>query len=597
MSQTAVPPQSASTPDPQLLGKAPVDPAVSEAGRLLCAGTYLDPRFRDRVIDELYVHDERVVAPSYGIDAARVLGHALRARRDELIWSAAVVAVWVGAASATDGWFPTRFLLPCLLLSAAAWAVRATRSAPVLRVPARLLQLYARLLMGFLLLTTAMAPLIRAKDSLLDSWFVESVHWAVQTLDLQFRLLPLEWQYKLYFDPDDDTWLQSPYVTLGLLLLLAVLVGLRHERTARTMSGPLSREHYADLARDPAERSPGSRLRLVRELIRGEQHWPVVMYATANPFCGAGMPFRPWHLSVELRPRTDIGPEGPHAVGNEEILRRVLPLVEALRVPSAHGAAQVAAAVLDRLRELVVDECVFLPVKGLRRREDVPVDADEFEEHRAGAIEEGGEKRRHFLRIRVGGWDEDIVVTVFVRVHTQGGMLMLEVAPHVLRPVRRSFQEADDTAQRFGRDNAVALSLRAVVDAPRALVVAVAALARGLVSGWRAVTAVSARARPTGPEAAVRELGADPDASLFQAMDVDRYLKTIQDRVARGVQLALYEAGWQTAEFEQKAVNLGQGAVYIQSMHNSAVGIGDSNTVSTSTGAAGGDKEPKRAKT
>ncbi|MGW7054239.1 hypothetical protein [Streptomyces sp. NPDC054887] len=597
MSQTAVPPQSAHAPDPHLLGKTPVDPAVSEAGRLLCAGTYLDPRFRDRVIDELYVHDERVVAPSYGIDAARVLAHALRARRGELGWSAAVVGVWAGAALATDGWFPTRWLVPCLLLSAAAWAVRATRASPVLRAPARLLQLYARLLLGSLLLTTAMAPLIRANQGAADNWFVEFVHETVRTLDLQYRLLPPEWQYRLYFETYSDTWLQSSYATLGLLLLLAVIVGLRNERTARTMAGPLSREHYADLARDPAERSAGPRLRLLRELIRGEQHWPLVMYATAKPFCGAGMPFRPWHLSVELRPRSDLGPEEPQAVGNEEILRRVIPLVEALRVPSPHGSPRAAAAVLDRLRELAVDECVFLPVSGLRRREDVPFGAAEFEEHRAGAVEEGGEKRRHFLRIRVGGWDEDIVVTVFVRVHTQGGMLMLEVAPHVLRPVHRKFQEADDTAPPFGRDNAVALSLRALADTPQALAAAVAALARGVVSGWRALTAGSARKRPAGPETAVRELGADPDASLFQAMDVDRYLKTIQDRVARGVQLALDEAGWQTAEFEQKAVHLGQGAVYIGSVHHSAVGIGDGNSVSASAGGADGERGPKRAKT
>ena len=65
------------------------------------------------------------------------------------------------------------------------------------------------------------------------------------------------------------------------------------------------------------------------------------------------------------------------------------------------------------------------------------------------AVEEGGETRRHFLRIRVGGWNEGVVTTLFVRVHTQGGMLMLEVAPHVLWPLRQLFQDADRLAHQY----------------------------------------------------------------------------------------------------------------------------------------------------
>ncbi|MET9800890.1 hypothetical protein [Streptomyces sp. NPDC006368] len=593
MSQTALPHPSTGVRDPRLFGDAPVDPSASEAGRLLCVGAYLDPRFRDRVIDELYVHDERVVAPSYGIDAARVLAHAVRARRDELCWSTATAGLWVVATLVTDGFFAVLLALPCLLLSATARLVRTVHRAPVLRLVSRLLQLYARVLLGLLLLTTALAPLVRADRDLIRNRLVSFVHQATDLLDLQYRLLSEERRSRLYFKPEDD-WTHLPYLVLGFLLLLAVLAGLRHEHLARTMAGPLSREHHHDLTRDPAERTRDARLRLVQELIRGEQHWPLVMYATANPFCGAGVPFRPWHLSVELRPRTDLGQRKPQAVDNEEILHRIVPLVEALRVPSPRRSPRTAAEVLDRLRELVVDECVFLPAEGLRHREDVPLDPEDFEEHRAAAVEEGGEKRRHFLRIRVGGWDEDIVVTVFVRVHTQGGMLMLEVAPHVLLPVRRRFREADGALRRFCGDNAVGLGLRALADGPQSLGTSLAALARGVRNVWQAQTAGNSGAPPKGPGIAVRELGSDPDSSLFQAMDVDRYLKTVQDRVARGVQLALYEAGWQTTEFERKAVHLGEGAVYIQSVHNSAVGIGDRNTVSASTGTAGGEREAKR---
>ena len=63
--------------------------------------------------------------------------------------------------------------------------------------------------------------------------------------------------------------------------------------------------------------------------------------------------------------------------------------------------------------------------------------------HLARAAGEGGEARRHFLRIRVGAWNEQVVVSLLVRVHTQGGMLVLEVVPHVLGPIVPEFREVD----------------------------------------------------------------------------------------------------------------------------------------------------------
>lgn len=97
---------------------APVHPSKSEAGRLLCAGVYLDAAYRERVIDELYVHEERFTAPSYGFDAARVLAHALRARRIEMAWAVAVVAVWALGLLLLQT-FIVFLIVPGLLLSGA----------------------------------------------------------------------------------------------------------------------------------------------------------------------------------------------------------------------------------------------------------------------------------------------------------------------------------------------------------------------------------------------------------------------------------------------------------------------------------------------
>ncbi|MFI2202138.1 hypothetical protein ACH47Z_15470 [Streptomyces sp. NPDC020192] len=74
---------SRSAPPPEPTGPVPdrsPGDATSDATRLLCAGTYLDPEYRATVIGEL-THPFRVVAPSYGYDAVPVLAHALAARR------------------------------------------------------------------------------------------------------------------------------------------------------------------------------------------------------------------------------------------------------------------------------------------------------------------------------------------------------------------------------------------------------------------------------------------------------------------------------------------------------------------------------------
>ncbi|WP_251095304.1 hypothetical protein [Streptomyces sp. Caat 7-52] len=89
----APPPEPGPRPD------RPAKDAASNATRLLCAGTYLDPVYRATVIRELLTHRYRVVAPSYGYDAIPVLAHALAARRLHRI-RLAVVATGTAAAIA-----------------------------------------------------------------------------------------------------------------------------------------------------------------------------------------------------------------------------------------------------------------------------------------------------------------------------------------------------------------------------------------------------------------------------------------------------------------------------------------------------------------
>ncbi|GAA0305192.1 hypothetical protein GCM10010302_49790 [Streptomyces polychromogenes] len=593
MTDPLIPPQSGGdTPADPRDGRPPVHPSLSEAGRLLCAGTYLDGTYRDRVIDELYVHEERIAAPSYGFDATRVLAHALRARRVELAWAGGIIAAWLVGIPLTSGLI-TLLLVPFLLLGFANWL--RDRPDPWMR---------------FL----SMLPRVLGWVGLAVTLFL---FWEAWTDGGELGQL-LRYAFGGWVGSDGSGRSGGPggfggsggfddfggaggfgpgggsgapgdssplflWLTLLVFAGIVVLLVLRRVHIARIISRELDPRAYADRAADPATQNP--RFARVRERILAEQHDPLILYDVNGPFTGAGGGYRAWQLSVELRPREDLGAgREPHPVTNADIVRRIVPLLQALRVPSPHGSARAQADVRDRLRELVLDECVFLPPTGLPHRDMTRLAREQFTGHRLGAVEEGGERRRHFLRIRVGGWDENLVVTVFVRVHTQGGMMMLEVAPHVLLPVRTLFQNADADARRHLNSAWYGKAVEGLAAAPASFWNASAVLLRAFTTWWRTVTGHHDGLLPEGPRLSVREIGAAEDGSLFQLMDLDRYLKTIQDRVVGGVTVALHEAGWHTEEFAQRAVHVAEGAVFIQSVSDSAFSVGGTGHQNTAGG-------------
>jgi hypothetical protein len=560
----------------------PTPPHASEATRLLCAGTYLDSGYRDRVIEELHLNEQRIVAPSLGFDSARVLAHALRARRHELLWAGAILGLWVVGAALTGGLLAT-FLGPSLSLALASW-IRGSADRPPLyrRVPAFLFRWWGRIGFAWLLVGTVMTAFGGTDgDSSYDSYGSSGMYGDgfSSTPELSDVLLPASSDLGSLVEP----W--QAWLTLVMFGLIALCTAAQRGQFARVLAAELSPQRFPDAAGDPAEQDEGQRFQRLKDRIRLEQRAPLIMYHEGRPFCGAGAAYETWVLAVELRPD---GMKKQQPLSNRTVLEKIRPLLEQLRLPSEYAGQSVR----DRLRWLEIDECVFLPAEGLGRREDAPYDPQAFEAHRARAVEEGAEKRRHFLRIRVGGWEEELVVTVFVRIHTQGRMLMMEIAPHVLLPVREDFKNADRAAHRFRNNSVLGKAAWAVARVPGSVARSLVALGKGVVYAWRLLTGGYAAALPDGPALSVRELGSAPAGSLFQEMDVSRYLKSIQDRVANGVKAALADAGYQTGEFVQKIVNISNGGVNIEGgVEGSTFAVGShASASSTTTGGAAPQK-------
>jgi hypothetical protein len=548
------------------------------------------------VVGELIGHCERPVPPSLGVDVLTVLAHAVRARRQE-VWAAlGLLAVWVGffyvevevmgggsaslsgavnrqsvdadlAELGATGLWPFRYVLVCagLLLARFVSGKRPVPYSPVERE----LPLPKIRSAGFL------ARWRRRIGGLVTLW--------------------MRINMGLYWYAAVGTVAVDPF-PLIFPLAMALIVWVYRSQVETVLRHELGRDTFLD--RPPTVALPATpRCRRVAAAVEREQHALGALYDAHSPFVGAGTPHQPWSFALELKRKKERRTQTaqatvPAQAGAPRGLTTAR-VVELVKEPLQQLRTATAANSIDRLRDLEIDDFVYLPAgvgreEGFYRKEDI-------EQHLREAVDEGGEGRRHFLRIRVGAWDEQVVVTVFVRVHTQGGMLVLEVAPHVLGPVREEFRDVDAVVALSSPFDLVREAVRALLISPTAVLTLGTSAARTLKETLSTVWEAPERRPPSPPLTSLRELASTDELSLFQEMDVSRYVKTVQDRIASGVRDALEQNDYQTDRFEQHIVNVSDGGLFIQDMSNGyvvgkvtggAVAMGDSSSASAASGGS-----------
>lgn len=534
------------------------DRAHSEATRLLSAGVHLDVGFRHRVVDELIGHAERPVAPSLGVDVLSVLAHALRARRQEFHAALGLFATWIlffvvsyatsapgfggdiGALLPLPGFAPVGYAIGCFLLLLGRYmghgGALATYSVEGRRLPA------ARLRGAEWRRTSGGLMTIFGRLFMLLYWVAALTGIADDVFPVVFPLAMalIVWAYRAQVESV-----------------------LRDELGRDTFPG---RPLFTDLPETP-------RMRRIADAIAREQHANGMLYDAHHAFVGAGSPVMPWSIALELVPDPDAADTASRPVTGK---KQLVPeqggpveltsgrIVELIRRPLEELRRATTESSLDRLRDLRIDEFVHLPA-GVDRAEGF-YSTDVIEAHARAAVDESGEGRRHFLRIQVGAWDEELVVTIFVRTHTQGGMLVLEVVPHVLAPVRDDFRDADALVLTGGRGEVVRNGVRALTHAPAAMFALCFGALRTVTAVTRMLWRGPERRLPDAPVESVREVASASVIPLFHEMDVSRYMKTVQDRIEHGVRDALEQSGYATDRFDQQVVNVLEGGLYIGRM-------------------------------
>ncbi|WP_285729020.1 hypothetical protein [Nocardiopsis sp. ATB16-24] len=553
--------------------------ARSEVTRSLCATVYLDDRFRRRVIREFVKHPERAVAPSLGFDVVPILRHGLRARRLET-----QASLWILGGVAA-------LLLLAVLLPMLADLLDSENLSRITEAFGKGMRLGLLLLLVFGPLTwlsrfltgrrrafylhdmgereQRKSVLAMVGSLLRVVVWVGAIVLALALLATPFLPPFTEWWQltsSIPFLPPFTEWWLLIFFTFGVVAVFTVLtwvVAWHRGWVEYALVAELGEQGFTGEGPKVA-----TRYTPLLERIAREQHAGVTVYDPATPFLGAGKAHKAWSFTLELR----------EAAGEQAAVkitgRRITDMVKRELKTLADSGTR-----LDRLNRMELSECVFLPgpLPFGYGRDALPTGHDDVSRQVGEAVEEGAEQRRHFLRVRIGGWEEQVVTTVFVRAHPRGRTLLLEVAPHVLTPLRERFRVAEAVAE----TNLLAASgpqrvFSAFTGAPTVAVVACASLFQALLS-WLRTRVHGARAsRVEAPLFSLREQVESHELSLFQEMDVARYVKTVQERMAKGVREALAAAGYETGEFQQRIVNINSGGVFIGgSMSGGAIATGE----------------------
>lgn len=410
------------------------------ATRHLCAGVYVDERFRDLVIDEVCTAPHRRVAPSYGFDIVPVMQHAWRAAALRALPRATVLAAVAGPL--LTGSVPAAILIASgfglLLLLRLAVLLRGidSQSMAAHRSSRRVLDpLRAhRYLLRFLLprVTTPKARVVKR--------VIMAALW------LALTILAIALVY--------------PRQALAALLLVAALtlvylaVGVTRQLILnRILRTPVLRPSRLSGRQRAADRQQHHMCAVYRRPRHSDDEdddlTMFTLFGAESPFIGAGELVYQWNppMSIQLlRAESDEQPlhEREHTVPPFKAHELVEYLREAVLPLNADSHdVRLPAEVRDRVyvaeTDIAVDRAL-LPHHFTRSELRSIINTPESKQH-------------HFLEIITPADGSEFVATVLLHVSLQGRTLSLSTAACVLAHTPRSFQRGEE----FGHHGAAAV--------------------------------------------------------------------------------------------------------------------------------------------
>ncbi|WP_093764140.1 hypothetical protein [Streptomyces sp. F-7] len=553
----------------------------TSATRHLCAGVYVDERFRDLVIDEVCTAPHRRVAPSYGFDIVPVMLHAWRAAALSALPRATVLAVVVGPVLA--GAVPAAILIAggfgLLLLLRLAVLLRGSDREPV---PARKSRrrlpdpLRAHRCLFRFLLPRVTTPRTRAVRRVVTAGL-----WLALIILAIALIYPRQALTALLL----AAALTCVYLAVGAtrqLILNRILRAavLRPSRLSGRQRAADRQQHHMCAVYRRSRHSDDEDDDLTMFTLFGDE----------SPFIGAGELVYQWNppMSIQLlRPDSDEAPlhEREHSVPPFKAHELVEYLREAVLPLNADSHdVRLPAQVRDRVYIAETDVAA-----------DRSLLPHHFTQDELRAIINTPEsKQHHFLEIVTPADGAEFVATVLLHVSLQGRTLSLSTAACVLAHTPRSFQRAEE----FGHHGATAVIWAAFNE--------LGALPSDIQRSWRILRYLYRLAKASalprdltttpirniliGSRVSVREESSQAWAKVqLEKSDILGRLKTIEQRLLSAASDFLQTMDVDTSAFNDRALKIINSGIFNfgdnNSFINNAVGDAAQVGVSASQGA------------
>ncbi len=401
------------------------------------------------------------------------------------------------------------------------------------------------------------------------------------------------------------------YVTvLALLWLTGALWRYRLRFLLGDRKGPLS-------GTAPSPDTGHPRLKEVYATLRHQQTGPELLYRDHAPLTGLGelVEQAEWAVGFELvSAKDESGKERVPEPVNAAILHRAI----AEGVRTLQGGHEYPK---DRLHGISVTDRVFRPglqwgpvggwLGGMSLPDPAEPGAVVLDSRWASALGLCSHERlRHFLMIRIGSWNEEVVTTILVRATTQGHILYLEYQPYVLLPISEAYHAIDAFAPVSLFSDGVETLLEASWCLGRDMIAAFTETGRVVRSVARTVRNRARYRRLVrgeypvdhAPGMSVRERGAaDRYQNPFQYYDVDRFLATVQIRVITAVLDELKKCGYDVTALELQAQNvtnnINNGGVQGINYGSGPQAVGGRDVATSTRGPGAGPGRPRSPRT
>jgi hypothetical protein len=545
---------------------------TSKATRHLCAGVYLDRRFRNMIIHRIHNDPRRRIAPSYGFDLVPVVRHAWYAWLCESLFHTCLLLTpfLIGI---TWGWL-TAALLLCI---AAALAVA---SFGVQTIPA----------------------ITRLK------WAAFADQWAAEKKkERRSQLEPPKIQLNRQIRRFKRTFgIAVACLIIPVVVLLAngesVADRLRQAAIGMLMIVLCGGAYGAirQLALNHIRHATTVRPRKLRrreKVIDGQQTHPCIIYrrppddkevdplslllrqdGDPSPFIGAGKLVNRWlpPMTIQL-----IRPGAPDLASGEyeQAPFTAHALVRHLRSTLEQLATGDSAESIPDLR---VRDRIYVAEQDISSdRRLLSSSITDFELRQV--INNHRTLAHHFLEASAPIADGELVVTVLVRVSIKGRCLSLDVATCALTRTPQSFHVIDVYGE-SGPAGYLRQAFRSICQLPLEFrrVPTLALAPWTLARAWWSTkdrTSLPRRKREVGPELAAREEKAiDWKHAQLDRTTIYDHMKIIEQRIIRSTEDFLAEHNVDTTAFQKQATNIINSGVLnmggSMDISNSALGAG-----------------------